>query len=325
MKMINTTTHFDAAQNIINVLSKKSKRSLAYCFKAVKKQAYYFSPAYRDFITNVIKNSSLKIKNYYKSGSIHSLEYDDENVSQLKKRKRNLIYADIDDLDTLPHELGHAVDFWFGINNSLSTVAAIENNKTLFDVFSEEFENKYREIYEVVMNEYKNIINSNINEKAYDVLMNNITKYRELRSIPINQKDKEVCNKRKKLQKELYESGFVETFYLLIKKKCFSILNTKYSPILDALSSKYNLEYLCLDHHESSYYKYSKYLPVHEFFANVFAAKVTSKHTHFDNLIKLLPKSFNAFEKLFVIFYDRIQNNKRFNDVKLKRGDTYEL
>ena len=224
--MINTTTNFDAAQNIINVLSKKSKRSLAYCFKAVKKQAYYFSPTYRDFISNVIKNSSLKIKNYYKAGSIHSLEYDDDNVSQLKKRKRNQIYADIDELDTLPHELGHAVDFWFGMNNSLSTVVVIEDNKTLFDVFSEEFENKYKQIYEVVMNEYKKIINSNINEKAYDILMNNITKYRELRSIPINQKDKEVCNKRKKLQKELYESGFVETYYLLIKKKCFSMSKT---------------------------------------------------------------------------------------------------
>ena len=126
------------------------------------------------------------------------------------------------------------------------------------------------------------------------------------------------------LQKELYESGFVETYYLLFERKCYSILNTKYSPILDALSSKYDFKHLCLTHHETIYYKSSKLRPVYEFFANVFAAKVTSKHTHFDNLIKHLPKSFNAFEKLFVIFYDHIQNNKRFTDVKLKKGESYE-
>ena len=321
---MNTTTNFNAAQNIINSLSKKSKRSFGYYSEEVKNQAYYFSPAYRDFISNIIKNNSLKIKNLYSSGSIYSLDYENDNEEKLKKRKQNQIYTDINNKDTLPHELGHAVDFWFGREKALSTVVLIED-KTLYDVFTEEFESKYQELYKLVMNEYKEIINSNINDKAYDILINNMPKYRELRSVEINSKDKETTLRRKKLQKELYESGFVETYYLLLKKKCFSILNTKYSPILDALSSKYDFEHLCLAHHENTYYKCSKFRPVYEFFANVFAAKVTSKHQHFNNLIKLLPKSFNAFEKLFVIFYDRIQNNKRFLDVKLKKGDSNEL
>ena len=54
-----------------------------------------------------------------------------------------------------------------------------------------------------------------------------------------------------------------------------------------------------------------------EFFANVFEAKVTSKHQQFDSLMKFLPKTFNAFEELFAIVYDHIQNNKRFTDVKI--------
>ncbi len=323
--MINTTANFNAAQNIIDALKKKSKRSFAYCSKSLEKQAYYFSPAYRDFILKVLNNNSLKIKNLYKSGSIESIDYENDNKDKLTKRKKNQIYTDISDKDTLPHELGHAVDFWFGREKALSTLVLIEEDKTLYDVFTEEFENKYQELFKLVMNEYKEIINSNINNNAYDILIDNMPKYKELRSLDINEKDKELILKRKKLQSELYKSGFVETYYLLLKKKCFSILNTKYSPILDALSSKYDFEYLCLDHHESVYYKCSKYRPVYEFFANVFAAKVTSKHLHFDNLIKLLPKSFNAFEKLFVIFYDHLQNNKRFNDVKLKKGVSNEL
>lgn len=166
------------------------------------------------------------------------------------------------------------------------------------------------------MSEYKNIINSNINDKAYDIIISNIDKYRLLTDIPVNNKTRKV---RKLIQKELYDSGFVETYYQLVTKNCYSILNSKYSPILDALSSSYDMSGLFLHYHENAYYQVNSKRPVQEFFANLFAAKVTSKHVYIDNLIKLLPKSFDAFEKLFVIFYDRIQNNKRFTDVKLKK------
>ena len=208
---------------------------------------------------------------------------------------------------------------------SLTKTVLIDDNKTLYDIFTEEFESKYEELYELVMNEYKDIINSNIKESAYEILIKNMPLYRELNSIKINLRDKETTSKRRKIQKQLYKSEFVEVYYKLIEKKCYQILNTKYSPILDALSSKYDFEGLCLSHHKNDYYKHSKYNAVYEFFANAFEAKVTSKHCEFDNLIKHLPKSFNAFERLFVIFYDHIQNNKRFTDVELKKeSERYE-
>ena len=47
---------------IISALAKKSKRTLSYGEKSLKKQAEYFSPAYRDFIHKVISNNSLKKK-----------------------------------------------------------------------------------------------------------------------------------------------------------------------------------------------------------------------------------------------------------------------
>lgn len=46
------------------------------------------------------------------------------------------------------------------------------------------------------MNEYKNIINSNIKENAYEILINNMPKYRELNSIKINLRDKEITSQR---------------------------------------------------------------------------------------------------------------------------------
>ena len=72
------------------------------------------------------------------------------------------------------------------------------------------------------------------------------------------------------------------------------------------------------------WYKYSKNNAVYEFFANLFEAKVTSKHVQFDNLIKFLPKSFEAFEELFFIFYNHIQQNKRFTDVKTRKAIKYD-
>lgn len=200
----------------------------------------------------------------------------------------------------------------------------IENSKTLYDIFTEEFEPKYQELYELVMNEYKDIINSNIKENAYEILINNMPKYRELNSIRINLRDKEITSQTRKIHKELYKSEFVEVYYQLIEKKCYQILNTKYAPILDALSSKFDFEGLCLSHHKNDYYKYSKYNAVYEFFANLFEAKVTSKHVQFDNLIKFLPKSFEAFEELFFIFYNHIQQNKRFTDVKTRKAIKYD-
>lgn len=317
--MLEMTPTNDNVQMIIAALSKKSKSTLAYRKKSLKQQALYFSPAYRDFICKVISNSSLKIVDSYKDGYITEIDTDPEIRQKLSKRRKNKIVTDIDYVEILPHELGHAVDFWFGQSKSLSRNIVIYDNKTLYDIFTEEFESKHEELYEIVMNEYREIINSTIKENAYEILIDNMPKYRELCAIKIDLKDKEVTAKRKAIQQELYKSNFVETYYQLYQKSCYSILNSKYAPILDALSSKHNFEGLCLSHHKETYYKDDKYNPVYEFFANLFRAKVTSRHVYIDNLMKYLPKSFDAFEKLFVIFYDHIQNNKRFTDVELKK------
>ena len=303
----------DDVSLIAEAIFNKNKLGFRYAYRGLVKQARYFSPAYRDFILKIIKNGSLKIVPTYDQGFFMDLGGFEANTS-LSKRRKICVVTNISNPDTLGHELGHAVDMWFGSRTALSSHVLLEGDKTLNDIFLEEFESKHDELYELVMKEYQNIIASNINKHAYQILMANFDKYREL----MEMENKKLIKHRKRLQKELYECGFVEVYYQLITKKCHAILNQKYGPILDALSAKYNFSYFYLLHHDQEYYQLCKNRLVQEFFANLFAAKVTGKHVYIDNLIKYLPRSFNAFEKLFVIIYDHLQNNKRFTDVKIK-------
>lgn len=299
---------------IANAIFSKNKLGFRHRWPYLKKQALHFSPSYRDFILKVIQNSSLKIINSY---SYSYIEEDDDYIHPSFTRKRkNKIVVNIGDSDNLPHELGHAVDFWFGADISLSTTVMLDGNKTLYAVFAEEFEEKHNEIYDLVMEEYKSIIDSTIKEGAYQILKDNIDTYRELFSLIPDDKDKKLMRRRKTLQHTLDEVGFTEIYYQFVMKKCYQTLNMKYAPILDALSSKHDLKGYFLAQHGEGYYAYDKMNIVYEFFANLFATKVTSKHSHMDNLIKYFPRSFNAFEKLFVIFYDHLQNGKNFNDMK---------
>ena len=303
-------------QAIVEAITKKSKLRFRYSGKSLLKQAKHFTPAYRDFILKVIKNNSLKIKPTYSRGGSMTGSVSDKTKRPLSKRQNTYILSNISDVDTLPHEIGHAVDFWFGTDTPLSSIVLVDGDKTLNDIFVEEFNSKYKEIYEEVMGEFKNIINSTINDKAYDILREGFPDYQKL--LLLDEREKKQKRGRKVFQKKLLESGFVEVYYQFVTKKCYSMLNKKYAPILDALSSKYDLSGFFLEYHDIWYYLLDKERITQEFFANMFAAKVTSKHAYFDNLIKYLPRSFNAFERLFVIFYDHIQNNKRFNDVKIK-------
>ena len=303
-------------QLIVDAIVNKNKVGFRHNKKKLYQFAKHFSPAYRDFILKVIKNTSLKIEPDYRNGFMTASIND--NKKRLSKRVKTHINTHMSDIDCLPHELGHAVDLWFGSNLALSSCVLIEGDKTLHDILIEEFNAKKKGLFEMMMVEFKDIINSTINKDAYDILLDNFQLYRELLKLPVDPNYEEISSLRRKYQKKLYKSGFVETYYQFYTKKCYAILNSKYSPILDALSAHYNFDGFCLRRHSAGYYENDEHLISEEFFANVFAAKVTSKHMYFDNLIKHLPHSFNAFEKLFVIFYDHIQNNKRFTDVKIR-------
>ena len=313
----NISTSTMEAQMIIDALNKKSRQSFKYHQKALKKQALYFSPFYRDFIYKIINSGSLEIIHRGGKGYLEPIK---RKSTGFKKRQPNKVCTDINSVDTLPHELGHAVDAWFGHNDALTKTVILSNGKTLKEIFNEEFDSKQEEIYQAVMSEYKQIITDNINEKAYDILMKYMPLYNDLRIYEVDPKNDYCVNKRR-IHRILYNSGFVEAYYLLYTRQCAKILNNKYSPILDALSSRYNLDGHLLDHHQHLYYELTDdSRPVSELFANLFEAKVTNKHVQFDELKKFLPKSFEGFEELFNLFYERFMANKRFTSVKRKEA-----
>jgi hypothetical protein len=297
-------------QDDINIfaksIEKKTKRLYRNNYKNIIKQAIHISPAYRDFVNKLLSNTALKIKPYSSAGRCHVKEHGESN--NYSKRRKMEIYVNFRDPETFAHELGHATDFLFGDFCSFSSHVIVRDGKTLEQIFREEFEEKEEELYKEVMREYANNVDSNIYKGAYDLFAKYLPLY-----VKLDNTNKTL--ERKAIHKELYESGFVEVYYQIIKKKCFDIVEQKYSPIMDALSSKYDISYHYLRGHSIEYYNLNKELLVQEFFANLFKEKVTGNHTRFDNLIKLMPKSFNAFERLFVIIYDHIMNNKRFNDL----------
>ena len=307
MQTVNQNSQNDT-QVFVNIIKKKSKLLYRWHSKEIHKLARDISPAYRDFVNKLLSNNKLKISRYT-GGECQSLEVGD--VSSLAKRSKNQIRINFNGCRTFGHELGHSVDMLFGCLCPLSSNVIIYDDKTLYDVFKEEFEAHHKELYEFLMNEYRNNIDSNIHKGAYDIFINNMEKYLTLC------KTKEPKT-RKRLQKELYECGFVEVYYQIKTKKCFKVLEQKYIPIMDALSSIYDITGLFLLGHSLDYYSRHDERPVSEFFANVFADKIAGNHTRYDSLIKLMPRSFDAFEKLFVLIYDRIQNGKRFTDLKLK-------
>lgn len=314
-------------------------------------QAACFLPEYQDFIIKIINNCEYKktfngsnddedarkeimdnlipFMNNDKGSKLDNGYISLEN-KQVKPLKiiNNKINVNFLEPRNLSYELGHAVDYWFGQSKSL-TNTLIVNDKTLYDIFNEEFKNKSEEICEKVLNEYKDIITNNINDKAYDILVEHIDSYRELKSIEIDLKDENVVKKRKEIQNKLDQCGFVECYYELIQlimKKEFKPLEDKYRPILHALCNKYDfigLNLVYLNKKDPKKPKELSKCSVQEFFADLFEAKVASNQPYYDELRKLLPESFAGFEELFKISNEHIIKDKKFDDVKVKKGTKY--
>ena len=242
--------------------------------------------------------------------------------SSLNKRQKNFISIELSDLDALPHELGHAVDFWFGMSQPLTSQLILSNGKTFKDILVDEFLAQHNKAYEEIMEQLKSILDSRIGKGAFDTIFGNIKNLRKLHYRGYDPESKTEKEKRRNIQKELYEKGFVEAYYELYTNNLFSQINEDYSIVLDALSSVYDLSFLGLVCHGLDYYEYTVgSRTTQEFFANIFQAKVTSKQAQIDNTAKYFPKSVEAFEELFNIIFDHIEQNKRFTDVKTRKGE----
>ena len=314
----------DNPQNIVKALIKKSKKSFSNKDDSLGRLAANISPSYRDYIYKIISNCSLKIKSGSSSYILGSGQ--ETGQSSLNKRQKNFISIELSDLDALPHELGHAVDFWFGMSQPLTCSLILSNGMVLWDVFDQEFESVHEKVFHEMMDKYKSILDSKIDKNAFDIIIKNVSGIRKLNDMPFNPKYKTNLEKRREIQNKLYASGFVDAYYELITNDFSNKINEDYGPVLDALSSKYDLSFLNLVYHDIGYYQSGLGTkPVQEFFANLFEAKVTSNQAQLDNSAKYFPESVKAFEELFSIIFDHIENNKRFTDVKIRKGATNDL
>lgn len=299
-------------------LLNKNRRALRDSSKLIVRQVAYVIPIYRPYFHQLISNNSLKIQACSESNLLPECT---NSLKMFSKKAKNHLNFDIRVPDNLLHELGHAVDFWFGLDQALTKTLIIIDDKTLRDIFVEEFKGVHKILYDIVMDDYRNVINATIGDRAHKIISDNIEKYKKLCEISPNLRNKEITNKRRMIQKELYDSGFVEMYYQLRIKKHYLLINRKYSPIIDALTSIYDLKGLGLFGHEFDYYQKDDDNLVYEFFANLFSIKLASPQDFsFDYLIKYLPKSYEGFEKLFNTAYDHFTNNKSFKDVKCKRS-----
>ena len=139
--MLQTTIQKSDVDLIAETLRNKSKRTMAHYADRLRKQARYFSPFYRDFIHKLLKNSYLKIVHESRSGYVSSIE-SGEVYNSLSKRQVCKLSTDISDVKVLPHELGHAIDFWFGRTNSLTSSVLLSNGQTFREIFDAEFNEK---------------------------------------------------------------------------------------------------------------------------------------------------------------------------------------
>ena len=308
-EMIENSNALQEINSIASAIHDKSKRTFKYQKKNLKNQAMSFSPIYRDFILKIINNKSLKIKHSYRDSFIKA---DFVNRDDFKKKGSNQIVADISDTDNLAHELGHSLDFYFGRNNALTTSVILSNGQTFHQIVKDEFEQMRIEMHEYVTDNFRGIVDSHLGEGSFNLLDCYMDVYRGL----YKHSDEKT---RTKIHKELYKSGFVETYYQYVTKGMPAILDDKYHPIIDLLSSKYDFSGFRLSHHDEEYY-YLKSRLGFELFANLFSAKVTSRYDMLENFEKMMPRSMEAFEELFSIIYDHIQNDKRFTDLELKEA-----
>ena len=278
----------------------KDRRGLRHIKKALPIQAEAFSPFYRDFIETIIRSSALRIKQG-KEGYIKSESNPGINAN---KRASNLIVADVTDIDTLPHELGHALDFWYGLGRALTSTVILEDGKTFHDILTGELSRTKKRLERELKDLYRTTVDKALGEKASETILGQIDLYRKL-GFTFDE------SSRQAIHRQLWETGFAELFYSLFTKQVTKEIGWVYSPLWDLLSAVIRLDNLGLPHHDYDYYLLSRTLVSEECFANLFHAEVCSIYEQMDHFKSYFPQTYAAFQKLFSFGYEGIMHHQR--------------
>ena len=189
----------------------------------------------------------------------------------------------------------------------------IKDGKTLNEIINEELNMVSKQVHKMLFDKYKKIIDETLGEKSFDILMNNFYKYQKLCNTDSNDHIT-----RWRLQDELYEAGFVDTYYELSCNDYLKEFGESIIPVADALSSKYKLQGYYLPYHDYDYYQIGNFHLGSEFFANMFDYKISNYSIYYEDIKKYLPRSFEAFDLLFDIVYDFLMKNKDLSEFCIK-------
>ena len=304
-------------RRFVIALCGKDKRGLRRSEDIYVKLAKTMKKEYLPFLSKFIESAPIVPKNVFYDGYVHmdvTIEAAHSGAELVRKGTTLTAF----DATTFAHEIGHAVDGYFGWNNTFSHEVLLHDSRTLCETLVEELDQSGEAIYQRIISEYKEAIASALGQEAVDILWEHKGLYGELRSIPVNLEDRYTTAERQSIQDQLYECGFVETLYQVYQGGYFAEINRKYSPILDALSSRHDFSGQLLSHHKYDYYQEDPENVGMEFFANLFAMKVQDDGTIESMLKVYLPASLAAFEELFSLIMDHILGDKPFDDVRLR-------
>lgn len=270
------------------------------------------SPFYRELIFRIISCNSIKLR-------LHYAEIDSRCESEGTYREK--LYskrADIEvhssfDPDTFCHELGHAVDSFYGSEQRLTETMEIEPGRTFFKFYTEEFLDHKKEIYDYVIGWYWNLSEQRIGKRPTDIIRRYLPLY-QLLFRPKNKgvSQEEFASARRSVHKALDRVDFVDAYCRLYEARVSESTQAYFGPITDSLTSLYDgIGELGLRGHYQDYYQYAP-RTVSEFFANLFATELLSDRKVEEYLLRFFPRSMEAFQKLFGQVYNHFVSGEKF-------------
>ena len=300
-----TVTRMELVDAIVN----KNRRDLRRYRDDVVALVDHISPLYRELLYRIISCNSVKFRFAWGTGSCTGDFSDAQKL--FYKRVETEVHSSLNP-DSFCHEFGHAVDDFYGLDQALSSTLEIEPGQTLYDIYTDEFLAHKNEIYDYVIRYYWELSEQRIGKQRTDILRRYYPLYEFLFCGRSDTTDKKpFLAARKKIHKTLDRVGFVDTYCRFYEAKVIESVEYYFSPIIDSLSSLFDIRTLRLSGHYGEYYQYGS-RSVAELFANLFSVELISDRQTEAYLLRFFPHTVSAFQKLFELVYRYFVNGEKY-------------
>ena len=270
------------------------------------------SPIYREFVYRIISCNSIKLDMGPGGSGLCETEYN--GLTKLFSKRASIkIHSDFSS-STFCHELGHAVDDFYGCDQALSIELEIEPGKTLFDIYTEEFLDHHIGIYDCVIDYYWDLSEKRIGKERTDLIRRHLPLYELLfKNKKEDISDEAFLAARKRIHKNLDRLGFVDAYCRFYEAGIHESTQQFFGPINDSLSSLYDIGILRLRGHHRNYYSGSfPVLTVSEVFANLFRTELLIQRNVENVLLRFFPRTIAGFQKIFEMAYKHFMEGVKY-------------